>query len=128
MIYHINEAGEQHAEKNSSSSLLGLAAIMIVVVMLTIPDTDTAEKNPGSLGPPTTVYEITQLQEINASTPNKISSGDLPPGEIPTSNDSQPNKVFAKYENIAKDVNAPGMNVKILSNDENSRTVILIPK
>ncbi len=113
-------------KKIAISSSLGLAAIMIVVVMLTLPDTDIAEKNPGSLGPPTSVYEITQLQEINAGTPNKINSGDLLPGEAPTSNDLQPNRVFAKYENIAKDIDAIGMNVKIPSNDDNSRTTILL--
>lgn len=105
-------------------SSIGLATIMIVAVMLSQP-LDVAEKdNMGLSAPAMSVYEVTQLQEINASTPNKI-SGDLGPNEQRFSTE-QPNREFAKYRDIAIHLDMPNMNVKILSNDDNSRSAILL--
>lgn len=119
---------------------VGLVAIAIVVaVMISLPAADVAEKNPGLVPPPTSVYEITQLEEINESTPNKVETAELSSpsedgtGDLSSSEtrelaaaSSEPNKEYAKYQNIAEEVGIPGMNVKILSNGDNSKTTILI--
>lgn len=105
---------------------IGLTALMIVAVMVSLPSVDVAEKNPGLMAPPTSVFEITQLDEINTETPNKVESGDLLAGESAPVAVKEPNREFAKYQTIAKDIDALEMNVKILSNDDNSRTTILL--
>lgn len=105
-------------------SSIGLAAIMIAAVILSQP-LDVSEKDSmGLAAPAVSVYEVTQLQEINASTPNKI-PGDLGPNEQRFSTE-QPNREFAKYQGIAIQLDMPNMNVKILSNDDNSRSAILL--
>lgn len=111
--------------KKTISISIGLAAIMMAVVILSLPS-DVADKNPGLMAPPTSVFEITQLDEINANTPNEPISDDTIPDETTRSVDDQPNREFAKYQNIAAVVGVPEMNVKILSNEDNSRTTILL--
>lgn len=105
-------------------SSIGLATIMIAAVMLSQPLDVTEKDNMGLSAPAMSVYEITQLQEINASTPNKI-PGDLGPNEQRFSTE-QPNHEFVKYRDIATQLDMPNMDVKILSNEDNSRSAILL--
>lgn len=103
---------------------IGLTAIMIVGIISLLP-ADVADKNPGLLPPPTSVYGITGLDEINASTPNPIETRDLGPLDKVTSS-AEPNRVFSKYQDIATKIGVPEMNLKILSNEDNSKIAILL--
>lgn len=105
-------------------SSIGLATIMIAAVILYSPVDVTEKDRVGLSAPAMSVYEITQLQEIDASTPNKI-SGDLGPNE-PRFSTAQPNHEFVKYRDITTQLDMPNMNVKILSNEDNSRSAILL--
>lgn len=103
--------------------LSGLAAIMIVAVVLSIPS-EIAEKNPGLVPPATKIQEIIRLDEITESTPNRI-PGDLEPTEERYSN-AEPNKEYMKYKSITSVIDMKPVTVKIFSNDDNSRTTILL--
>ncbi len=106
---------------------IGLATVMIAAALFSLPVNNTENNSTGLVAPSMSVYEITQLEEITATTPNKPNSSvDFGPDDPVTKQDSGVNHEFAKYQNIAKDLDESFKNVKILSNDDNSRTSILL--
>jgi len=123
-------------KKIAIPSSIGITAFMIVAVMLSQP-VEFSEKNGSGLAPPAmSVYEITQLQEINEFTPNVVKSTvDLDPNETAShknkssnanANANVPHEKFAKHKDVAKKIGKAKMNMKILSNEDNSRTAILL--
>jgi hypothetical protein len=102
---------------------LGLTAIMVVAVMLSI-QSEVEEKNPGLVPPAMKIQDIIRLDEINESTPNRI-PGDLGPTEERFST-AEPNKEYMKYKSITGVIDMKPAKVKIFSNEDNSRTTILV--
>lgn len=102
---------------------VGLTAIVMAVIMFSLPS-DAEEKNPGLVPPAMKIQDVIRLDEITELTPNRI-AGDLGPTEERFSS-AEPNKEYMKYKSITSVTDMKPAYLKIFSNDDNSRTTILL--